>query len=91
MSEQGTKEPPDTSEDRRQDMVTVVINGVEKPVHRGRRTVKDLKILGGVPEADELEQVIKGKLTPLADDGAVTIKGAEEFVSHPRDSGSSHA
>ena len=70
--------------------MTIIINGVEKPVHRGRQTVKDLKILGGVPEADELEQVIKGKLTPLADDGAVTIKGDEEFVSHPRDSGSSH-
>lgn len=90
MSEQRTKESPGASEDHRQDMVTVVVNGVEKPVHRGRRTVKDLKILGGVPEADELEQVIKGKLTPLADDGAVTIKGGEEFVSHPRDSGSSH-
>ena len=91
MPEQRTKEPPGASEDHRQDMVTVVIDGVKKPVHRGRRTVKDLKILGGVHEADELEQLIEGKLTPLADNAAVTIKGGEEFVSHPRDSGSSHA
>jgi hypothetical protein len=91
MSEQRTKEPPGASGDHRQDVVTVIINGVEKPIHRGRQSVKDIKTLGGVPEADELEQVINGKLTPLADGAAVTIKGGEEFVSHPRDSGSSHA
>jgi len=39
--------------------------------------------------ADELEQLIEGKLTPLPDDGAITIKGGEVFMSHVRSGGSS--
>jgi hypothetical protein len=36
-----------------------------------------------------LNEVIHGKLTPLADDGAVEICGGEVFLSHPKDGGSS--
>lgn len=75
----------------RQDTVTIAINGTEYRVHRGRRTVSELKDAGHVPPADELEQIVDGKLTPLPDDGTVTIKGGEKFISHPRDSGSSHS
>jgi hypothetical protein len=73
----------------RRDVVSVTINDVPKDVHRGRQTVADIKKLGSVPLADELGQVIEGKLTPLADAGSVTIKGGEVFVSHPKDSSSS--
>ena len=69
--------------------VSVTINNVEKEIHRGRQTVAEIKNAGNVPLADDLEQVIDGKLTLLPDDGAVTIKGGEVFVSHPKDSGSS--
>jgi hypothetical protein len=37
----------------------------------------------------ELEQLIAGKLTPLADGATVTIKGGEVFLSHPKDGGAS--
>jgi hypothetical protein len=70
-------------------IVTITINSKPKEIHRGHQTVATIKKLGEVPAADELEQVIQGKLTPLPDDGAVTIKGGEVFISHPRDSGSS--
>ena len=70
-------------------MVTITINSVEREIHRGRQQVSEIKRTGEVPLADQFEQVIDGKLVPLADDAAVTIKGGEEFVSHPRDSGSS--
>jgi len=70
-------------------LVTITINSKPKEIHRGHQTVAAIKALGGVPAADELEQVIQGKLTPLSDDGAVTLKGGEVFISHPRDSGSS--
>ena len=76
--------------ERGREMVTIIINSVEKEIHRGRQPVSEIKRVGDVPQADQLEQVIDGKLVPLADDAAVTIKGAEEFVSHPRDSGSSN-
>ena len=69
--------------------VHVTINGVTKLIHRGRQTVAEIKKVGDIPAADELEQVIDGKLTPLPDDGAVTIKGGEIFMSHVRSGGSS--
>lgn len=69
--------------------VKITINNTVKAIHRGRHTVGEIKNLGGVPSADELEQLINGKLTPLPDDGAVTIKGGEVFMSHVRSGGSS--
>ena len=69
--------------------VKITINKIVMTIHRGRNTVVEIKKLGGVPLADELEQLIDGKLTPLPDDGAVTIKGKEVFISHPRSGGSS--
>ena len=69
--------------------VHITINGVSRLIHRGRQTVAEIKKVGEVPAADELEQLINGKLTPLPDDGAVTIKGGEIFMSHVRSGGSS--
>lgn len=69
--------------------VKIQINGVSKLIHRGRQTVAEIKKLGDVPSADELEQMIDGKLTPLPDDGTVNIKGGEIFMSHVRSGGSS--
>jgi hypothetical protein len=79
------------AEDHRQDQVTITINDVPKSIHRGRQDVSAIKKLGEVPLADVLEQKINGRLEPLADDGSLVIRGGEEFLSHPRDSGSSHA
>jgi hypothetical protein len=79
-------------DDHRKDTVTITINNKQYLTHRGRQSVSDIKKLGGVPQADELAEVIVGNtppLTPLADDGHVTIKGGEIFISYPRDSGSS--
>ncbi len=70
-------------------VVQITINNAAKGVHRGRQTVATIKTVGGVPLADDLEQVVDSKLTLLADDGAVTIKGGEVLVSHPKDSASS--
>lgn len=78
------------SDDKEQGpIVTITINNQPFKIHRGRQSVAGIKKVGGVPLTDELEEVIKGKLTPLPDDGEVTIKGGEVFISHPRDSGSS--
>ena len=69
--------------------VKIIINKVVKKISVGRHTVVEIKKLGGVPLADELEQLIDGKLKPLPDDGVVTIKGGEIFMSHVRSGGSS--
>lgn len=69
--------------------VHITVNTVSRVIHRGRQTVAEIKTVGQVPLAEELEQVIDGKLTPLADNGSVVIKGGEVFMSHVRDGGSS--
>jgi hypothetical protein len=69
--------------------VHITVNTTSRVIHRGRRTVVEIKTVGQVPLAEELEQVIDGKLTPLPDDGSVVIKGGEVFMSHVRDGGSS--
>lgn len=74
------------------DQVTITVDNKPVLIHRGHQAVSEIKLLGGVPAADELEQVIEGEpLKPLPDDGSVVLKGGEEFVSHPKDSGSSRA
>ena len=70
-------------------LVTITVDTKPYKVHRGHQTVADIKKVAGVPLAFELEQLINGKLTPLADDAAVTIKGGEVFLSHPKDGGAS--
>lgn len=70
-------------------LVGITVNGRETTIHRGHRTVAEIKAVGGVQAADDLEQVIDGRLVLLSDDGSVTIKGGEVFVSHPKDSASS--
>jgi len=69
--------------------VEITINGNAYEVPPGRITVVELKRLGGIPQAHELEQIVGGKFVPLADDGEVILKGGEEFIGHPRDSASS--
>lgn len=70
-------------------LVPITVNGPERMIHRGRRSVSEIKTVGEVPQADALEQLIDGTLVPLEDNGSVTIKGREEFFSHPKDGGSS--
>jgi hypothetical protein len=53
--------------------------------------VADFKKLVGVDPTKELEQVVEGKLVPLADDATIVIAkgGSNRFVSHIRRGGSS--
>jgi hypothetical protein len=69
--------------------VTITVNNQPVTIHRGRRTVEEIKQKAGVPLAEDLEQVVDGKLTHLDDSGSVTLKGGEVFLSHVKDSGSS--
>lgn len=77
-------EKPDTGP-----AVTITVNRVQYQIHRGHQTVAAIKAAAGVPAADDLEQNVDGKLELLKDDGGVTLKGGEVFISHPKDSGSS--
>jgi hypothetical protein len=70
-------------------LVTIYINDHPYEISRGKHSVPEIKNVGKVPSSHELEEVINGTLTPLADDGTVLIKGGEIFFSHVRDGSSS--
>ena len=69
--------------------VTITIDNTQKDIHRGSHLVSELKILLGVDASLVLDEVVDGKFTSLDDNGRVTIKGGEVFVSHVRQGGSS--
>ena len=69
--------------------VTITVDSHSKHIHRGKHSVADIKEVGGVMLANDLEEIVNGVLTPLSDDGMVIVKGGEIFISHPKDSGSS--
>ncbi len=69
--------------------VSIYINNREFKIDSGEHLVSELKQIGGVSPAYELEQLINGELTPLADHGKVEICGGEQFFSHVRDGSSS--
>jgi hypothetical protein len=69
--------------------VSITVDTTARQIHRGNQTVKEIKEVGEVPLAFDLEQLVHGKLVLLADDGSVVIKGGEQFFSHPKDGGAS--
>jgi len=71
------------------DFVDIVVDGTNRQIHRGRNTIAEIKQVGQVPAGYDLDQIVDGQLSPLADDASVTIKGGETFQSHPKDGASS--
>ena len=69
--------------------VAITVNDKQHRIHRGRQAVAAIKSAAAVALADDLIQVVRNKPVPLADDGSVTIKGGEIFISHPKGAGSS--
>lgn len=62
-------------------LVKITINGVSYEVTPGKHRVAELKRLAGIPECDELAEVVHGKLQVLKDDAVVDIKGHEQFLA----------
>ena len=79
----------ENKQDHGKEMVQITINNKPYEIHRGNQTVAAIKQIGGVPLADYLDELIDGKFVHLPDDGSVTIKDGEIFVSQPKDGGSS--
>lgn len=77
------------SAEHRQDQVEIRVNNVPRTIHRGRRSVAEIKEIGKVAPADELSQLVDNRYVPLAQDGSVVIKGGEVFQSNPPAGGSS--
>ena len=69
--------------------VEIVVDGKTYRIHRGHQAVSEIKRVAGVPQAFQLDQDINGVLTPLDQNGSVTLKGGEVFVSYPATGSSS--
>lgn len=84
------KEGQEAFQDLELDVVVIIINDKKHRIKAGVHAVAEIKKIGGVAQADELNQLIDEKLVPLPDDGKIRIKGREEFVSQPRSGGASY-
>jgi hypothetical protein len=87
-----TQQQPST--DPGKDFVTIFMDGDDAEhshsIHRGHQTVTAIKTACNVPQTDVIELIAEnGKLEPLDDNGSLTIKGGEHFISHKRGGGSS--
>lgn len=80
--QQPVADHPGHEEPQRGPDVAITIDNNPYSIHRGRQTVAALKALAGVSQSYDLAELEDGRLVPLADDGAVTIKGGEVFKSN---------
>ena len=69
---------------------TVTFHANNQPVyaHRGDYPVATVKTLAGIPQADDLDELLECKLRPIPDDATIHIKGGEIFISHVKGGGS---
>lgn len=70
-------------------LVTVMIDGEERQVHRGSYTTPDLKTALGVEQARELNLIEDGVFRPVAEDARTVVREGMEFVSQQPGGGAS--
>jgi hypothetical protein len=66
-------------------IVTITVDNKEVRIHRGHRSVTDIKQAAGVPIEFVIDEIVDGEIRPLQNNDSVTIKGGERFISHPDD------
>lgn len=71
------------------DTVEIHVNNDKVTLQPGRYDVATFKKVAGIPQADELEELVNCKLKPVAEDATIHIQGCEVFISHVRDGGAS--
>jgi uncharacterized protein YabE (DUF348 family) len=69
--------------------VDITVDGKQHKIKRGSEPVATIKKVAGVAAAYQLDQDVNGVLTPLDQNGTVTINGGEVFVSFPATGSSS--
>ena len=74
----------DLSKESHPHLVEVTVDGNPKKVQAGPYRVSVFKHDVGVPPEKELDQIIKGVITPLNDDATIVIAGGKVFISHER-------
>jgi hypothetical protein len=69
--------------------VEIHVNNKKVVLQPGRYDVPTFKKVTGVPQADDLDELVDCKLDHIPDDATIHIEGCEVFISHVKDGGSS--
>jgi len=86
-----THERPDRERCQEEHCNTVEINVNNRKVvlQPGRYDLATFKKVAGVPQAEDLEELVNCKLKPVPDNATIHIQGCEVFISHVKDGGAS--
>ena len=76
-------------EAKRDDLVTIMVDGVERRVRRGRWVVKELKAALGIDPAKVLAEITPQGLKDLDDNSEIEVHAHEKFMTHARSGGAS--
>jgi hypothetical protein len=76
-------------EAKRDDLVTITVDGILHKVRRGKWRVSDLKAKVGVDPAKVLAEITPQGLKDLDDNAEIEVRANEKFMSHARSGGSS--
>lgn len=63
-------------------LVTITVDGDPKKIERGNYGLAEFKVLIGVDENMDLDELIDGKFEAVSETKKIHIKGDEIFVSH---------
>ena len=69
-------------EGKKDQLVTVTVDGAENKIAQGTYVVKELKEILGIEPNRELLEIKGKKMKPLTDDEKTHIEGGEVFVTH---------
>jgi hypothetical protein len=70
-------------------VVGVHVNNAKVVLQPGRYDVATFKKIAGVPQADDLDELVNCKLHHVPDNGHMNLKGCEIFISHVKEGGAS--
>lgn len=76
-------------EAKRDDLVTITVDGLPHKIRRGKWRVADLKAKVGVDPAKVLAEITPQGLKDLDDNAEIEVRANEKFMSHARSGGSS--
>ncbi len=74
---------------KHKDEITIVVDGVDHRVRRGKWIVRDLKAKLGIDQAKVLAEITPQGLKDLDDNAEIELHEKEQFMTHARSGGSS--
>jgi hypothetical protein len=69
--------------------ITIVVDGIDRRVRRGKWIVSDLKAKLGIDQAKVLAEITPQGLKDLDDNAEIELHEKEQFMTHARSGGSS--